>query len=69
MYFKKEEGFKDAIILGTVTFLIGSALMFIPFKGIWWAYVGTFLVGFIGFYGLRLLRPLHGTWVQGIQIR
>ena len=55
MYFKKEEGFKDAIILGTVTFLIGSALMFIPFKGIWWAYVGTFLVGFIGFYGLRLL--------------
>jgi len=47
--------FQDALILGTVTFLIGSALMVIPFKGIWWAYTGTFLVGFLGFYSFGII--------------
>ena len=50
--------FQDALILGTVTFLIGSALMVIPFKGIWWAYTGTFLVGFLGFYSFGIISKV-----------
>jgi len=50
--------FQDALILGTVTFLIGCVLMVIPFKGIWWAYTGTFLVGFLGFYSLGIISNI-----------
>lgn len=43
----------EAFAFGLVTFVIGSSLMLIPIKGIWWAYAGTFLVGFIGYYVLK----------------
>ncbi len=42
--------FKESVIIGGITFLIGSALMLIPIKGLWFAYVGTFLLGFISHY-------------------
>ena len=37
----------ESVIVGFSTLIVGSALMFIPINGIWFAYVGTFLVGFI----------------------
>ena len=49
---------QGAVVFGTVTFIIGSALMAIPFKGIWWAYLGTFWVGFISYYALSKIEVL-----------
>ena len=49
---------QQAIVFGVVTFVIGSALMFIPFKGLWWAYLGTFLVGVIGYYAISKIEYL-----------
>tara|TARA_B100000287_G_scaffold294426_1_gene277747 strand:- start:236 stop:430 length:195 start_codon:yes stop_codon:yes gene_type:complete len=46
----REGVFKESVIIGGVTFLIGSALMLIPIKGLWFAYLGTFLVGFFAHY-------------------
>jgi hypothetical protein len=37
----------ESVIVGFSTLIVGSALMLMPIKGIWFAYVGTFLVGFI----------------------
>jgi hypothetical protein len=33
--------------VGITTLVIGSTLMLLPIKGIWFAYFGTFLVGFM----------------------
>lgn len=37
----------ESVIVGFSTLIVGSVLMLMPIKGIWFAYVGTFLVGFI----------------------
>ncbi len=47
--------FKESVIIGSVTFLIGSALMLLPIKGLWFAYLGTFLVGFFAHYLFEIM--------------
>jgi len=61
----REGMFKESVIVGGVTFLIGSFLMLIPFEGIWWAFVGTFLVGFLGHYVFEL-TGINQRWAKNI---
>ena len=44
---KSRNIFVESIVVGITTLVIGSALMLLPIKGIWFAYFGTFLVGFM----------------------
>jgi hypothetical protein len=39
--------FIESFVVGITTLVIGSTLMLLPIKGIWFAYFGTFLVGFM----------------------
>tara|TARA_B100000287_G_C20456978_1_gene711765 strand:+ start:247 stop:441 length:195 start_codon:yes stop_codon:yes gene_type:complete len=61
----REGLFQESLIVGGVTFVIGSLLMLVPIKGIWWAYLGTFLVGFLGHYFFELSGMNH-AWAKEI---
>lgn len=61
----REGLFQESLIVGGVTFIIGCFLMLVPFKGIWWAFVGTFLVGFIGHYFFEL-TGMNQEWARKI---
>tara|TARA_Y100000996_G_scaffold407796_1_gene385872 strand:- start:1482 stop:1676 length:195 start_codon:yes stop_codon:yes gene_type:complete len=43
----------ESVVVGITTLSIGSALMLVPIEGIWFAYFGTFLIGFIAHYGFE----------------
>jgi uncharacterized membrane protein YvlD (DUF360 family) len=51
----REGVFKESVIIGGITFIIGSALMLLPIKGLWFAYFGTFLLGFIAHYLFEII--------------
>jgi|29_taG_2_1085357.scaffolds.fasta_scaffold26967_2 hypothetical protein len=57
--------FKESIIVGGVTFLIGSLLMLVPIKGIWFAYLGTFLIGFFAHY-LFEITGMNQKFCKGV---
>jgi len=57
--------FKESVIIGSVTFLIGSALMLLPIKGLWFAYLGTFLVGFFAHYLFEIIG-LNESFCRGV---
>jgi len=45
----------ESVAVGFTTLAIGSALMLVPVKGVWWPFLGTFLVGFIAHLGYDLV--------------
>ena len=45
----------ESVVVGLTTLAIGSALMLVPIKGVWWPFFGTFLIGFLAHLGYDLV--------------
>lgn len=45
----------ESVAVGFTTLAIGSALMLVPIKGVWWPFFGTFLIGFLAHLGYDLV--------------
>ena len=44
----------ESVATRVVTLGIGSLLMLAPITGVWWAFAGTFLVGFLAHLGFEI---------------